>query len=54
MGEHTHGRVARRGIQELSLYATHLIQDARYNKPVQLVSFDLEKAFDGVGHCIIV
>jgi hypothetical protein len=34
---------------------THLIQDAgHYPKPLQLVSFGIEKAFDRVGHHIIV
>jgi hypothetical protein len=34
-----------KGIQEPSLLATHLIQDANhYQKPLQLVSFDMEKA----------
>jgi hypothetical protein len=43
-----------KGIQEPSLLATHLIQDANlYSKPLQLVSFDMEKAFDRVGHAII-
>ncbi len=47
--------MAQRGIQEPSLLATHLIQDAEhYQKPLQLVSFDMEKAFDRVGHHIIV
>jgi hypothetical protein len=47
--------MAQRGIQEPSLLATHLIQDvAHYSKPLQLVSFDMEKAFDRVGHQIIV
>jgi hypothetical protein len=44
-----------KGIQEPSLLATHLIQDATlYSKPLQLVSFDMEKAFDRVGHAIII
>ncbi len=44
-----------RGLQEPSLLATHLIQDANlYNKLLQLVSFDMEKAFDRVGHEIII
>ncbi len=52
---HQHGFMAQRGIQEPSLLATHLIQDvAHYSKPLQLVSFDMEKAFDRVGHQIIV
>jgi hypothetical protein len=47
--------MAQRGIQEPFLLATHLIQDAaHYSKPLQLVSFDMEKAFDRVGHQIIV
>jgi hypothetical protein len=47
--------MAQQGIQEPSLLATHLIQDAgHYQKPLQLVSFDMEKAFDRVGHHIIV
>jgi hypothetical protein len=44
-----------KGIQEPSLLATHLIQDSTlYSKPLQLVSFDMEKAFDRVGHAVIV
>jgi hypothetical protein len=44
-----------KGIQEPSLLATHLIQDSnQYSKPLQLVSFDMEKAFDRVGHTVIV
>jgi hypothetical protein len=55
IGLHQHGFMAQRGIQEPSLLATHLIQDAvHYQKPLQLVSFDMEKAFDRVGHHIIV
>jgi hypothetical protein len=47
--------MAQRGIQEPSLLATNLIQDAgHYQKPLQLVSFDMEKAFDRVGHHISV
>ncbi len=35
--------------------ATHLIQDSTlYSKPLQLVSFDMEKAFDRVGHAVII
>jgi hypothetical protein len=55
IGPHQHGFMAQRGIQEPSLLATHLIQDAvHYQKPLQLVSFDMEKAFDRVRHHIIV
>jgi hypothetical protein len=44
-----------KGIQKPSLLATHLIQDATlYSKPLQLVSFDMEKAFHRVGHAIII
>ena len=47
--------MAKKGIQEPSILATHLIQEAnRYQKPLQLVSFDIEKAFDRVGHKIIL
>jgi hypothetical protein len=42
-------------IQEPSLIATHLIQDAtHYQKPLQLVSLDMEEAFDSEGYHIIV
>jgi hypothetical protein len=55
IGPHQHGFMAQRGIQEPFLLATHLIQDAdHYQKPLQLVGFDMEKAFDRVGHHIIV
>ncbi len=55
IGPHQHGFMAKKGIQEPSILATHLIQEAnRYNKPLQLVSFDIEKAFDRVSHKIIV
>jgi hypothetical protein len=47
IGPHQHGFMAQRGIQEPSLLATHLIQDAgHYQKPRQLMSFDMKKAFD--------
>jgi hypothetical protein len=55
IGPHQHGFMMQKGIQEPSLLATHLIQDTtQYNKPLQLVSFDMEKAFDRVGHAIII
>ncbi len=42
-------------IQEPSLLATHLIQDSQQtNRPLQLVSLDIEKAFDWIGHKVIV
>jgi hypothetical protein len=44
IGEHQHGFMAGRGIQEPSLLVTHLIQDAQHTgKPLQLISFDKEK-----------
>ncbi len=55
IGKHQHGFIVWQSIQEPSLLATHLIQGAQhYNKLLQLVSFDREKAFDRVGHHIIV
>ncbi len=37
IGAHQHGFMVQRGIQEPSLLATHLIQDAvHYSKPLQL------------------
>jgi hypothetical protein len=47
IGEHHHGFMARWGIQEPSLLATHLIQDTQhYNKLLLLVSLDTETVFD--------
>jgi len=55
IGPHQHGFMPKKGIQEPSLMATHLIEEAnRKTKPLQLVSFDIEKAFDNVGHKVIV
>jgi hypothetical protein len=55
IGEHQHGFMAGRGIQEPSLLATHLIQDAQQTgKPLQLISLDIEKAFDRISHAIIL
>jgi hypothetical protein len=55
IGEHQHGFMAGRGIQEPSLLATHLIQDAQLTeRPLQLISIDVEKAFDRLSHTIIV
>ncbi len=46
-GEHQHGFMQGKGIQEPSLLATHLIQDSQQTKqPLQLVSLYIEKAFD--------
>jgi hypothetical protein len=47
IGDHQHGFMGGRGIQEPSLLATHLIQYAQNTgKPLQLISLDIEKAFD--------
>jgi len=46
-----------KGIQEPSLTATHLIQDANLHnkpKPLQLLSLDIEKTFDRLSHSIII
>ena len=49
-----HGFIQGKGIQEPSVTVTHLIQEAEhYNLPLQLASFDIEKAFDRVGHTVI-
>jgi hypothetical protein len=54
-GPHQHGFIAQKGIQDPSILVTHLIQEAKYNqKSLQLVSFDIEKAFDRVSHTSIV
>jgi len=50
-----HGFMPKRGIQEPSLIMTHIIQEANYHKiPVQIISYDIEKAFDRVSHTIII
>jgi hypothetical protein len=55
IGEHQHGFMQGKAIQEPSLLATHLIQDSQQtNRPLQLVSLDIEKAFDRIGHKVIV
>jgi hypothetical protein len=47
IGPHQQGLMAQKGIQEPSILATYLIQEANYNhKSLQLVNFDIEKAFD--------
>jgi len=49
IGKHQHGFIAGKGIQEPILLATHAIQDANTNKkPLQIVSLDMEKAFDKI------
>jgi hypothetical protein len=53
--EYQHGFMAVEGIQELSLLATHLIQDVQQTEqPLQLISLDIEKAFDRLSHAIII
>jgi hypothetical protein len=55
IGEHQHGFMAGKGIQEPSLLATHLIQDAQLTgQPLQLISLDIEKAFDRISHAVII
>jgi len=55
IGQHQHGFMKQKGIQEPSLIMTHLIQDATtHNKPLQLISFDIEKAFDRISHEVII
>ena len=55
IGQHQHGFMQGKGIQEPSLLMLHLIQDANvYNKPLQLISFDIEKAFDRISHEAII
>jgi hypothetical protein len=55
IGPHQPCFMAQKGIQEPSILATHLIQEANYNhKSLQLVSFDIEKAFDRVSHISII
>ena len=55
IGEHQHGFMKGRSIQEPILLASHMIQDAKGNeKPLQLLSYDQEKAFDQTSHKIIV
>ncbi len=55
IGEHQHGFMVGKGIQEPSLLATHLIQDAQITgQPLQLISLDIEKAFDRLSHTIII
>jgi hypothetical protein len=47
--------MAGKGIQEPSLLAPQLIQDAQQTgKPLQLISLDIEKAFDRISHAIIL
>jgi len=43
VGPHQHGFMPKQGIQEPSVLATHLIEEAnKQDKPLQLVSFDIE------------
>ena len=50
-----HGFIQGKGIQEPSITVTHLLQESEHTgRPLQLASFDIEKAFDRVGHQVIV
>jgi hypothetical protein len=54
ISDQQHGFRQSKGIQEPILLATHVIQEANKNgKPLQLLSHDLEKAFDKTGHRVI-
>ena len=54
IGKHQYGFMSGRSIQEPIMLASHLVQDAQENnKPLQLISYDLEKAFDRTSHKII-
>ena len=54
IGPNQFGFMKSRGIQEPTLIATHIIQEAvQTGDPVQLISHDVEKAFDKVGHTVI-
>jgi hypothetical protein len=47
--------MADKGIQERSLLATHLMQDAQQTgQPIQLISIDMGKAFERLNHAIII
>ena len=55
IGSHQHGFMAQKGIQEPSTLVTNLIHDAnKHDNPLQLISFDIEKAFDKVSHQVIL
>ena len=50
-----HGFIQGKGIQEPSITVTHILQEADlHGRPLQLASFDIEKAFDRVGHLVIM
>jgi hypothetical protein len=55
IGSHQHGFMVQKGIQEPLILATLLIKEANCNlKSLQLISFDIEKAFDRVSHISII
>ena len=55
IGPHQHGFMAGRSIQEPILMATAAMQEAvKENKELQLLSFDIEKAFNKTGHKVII
>ncbi len=51
---HQHSFMAGKGTQEFSLFTIHLIQDGQCtHRQLQLVSLDIEKAFDCICHAVI-
>ena len=54
IGQHQYGFMKGRGIQDPIILALSALQDAiKTGKPLQILAFDLEKAFDKTGHGII-
>ena len=55
IGPHQHGFVRGRAAQEASIKALHAIAEAnKHDRPLQLVSFDIAKAFDKISHQAII
>ena len=55
IGEHQHGFMKGKGIQEPLITATHVIQDSKKNnKSLQLLALDISKAFDTINHNVIL
>ena len=54
ISSHQHGLMRGKGIQELIITAKSALQNSESNnKPLQMIAFDLEKAFDKTGHDVI-